>query len=88
MPRHSVVNRRNVDPLVRKSVLLSEEALGRVSEIASALRVSQGSLVDTALRHLAGLSQEEVVELLRKHGHLSDAEYDHVQRLAAKEKGG
>ncbi|MDP8991882.1 MAG: hypothetical protein M3N31_02325 [Actinomycetota bacterium] len=53
MPRHSVVNRRNLDPLVRKTVLVSEEALERVSEIGAALRVSQGSLIDTALRHLA-----------------------------------
>ena len=88
MPRHRVVNRRNLDPLVRKSVLVSNEALERVSEIASTLRVSQGSLVDTALRHLAGLGDEEIVELLRKHGHLSDAEYEYVQPLAAKEKGG
>ena len=88
MPRHSVVNRRNLDPLVRKSLLLSDEALERISEIASALQVSQGSLVDTALRHLAGLGHEEIVELLRKHGHLSDAEYEHVRQLAAKEKGG
>ena len=87
MPRHSVINRRNLDPLVRKSVLLSEEALEEVSKIASTLRVSQGSLIDTALRHLAGSSNEEIVELLRRHGHLTDAEYEHVRPVAAKEKG-
>jgi hypothetical protein len=75
MPRHPVINRRNISSLVRKTLLVSEEALGRINEIGAELRVSQGSLVDTALRQLAGMSLDDIAELLRGYGHLTAEEY-------------
>jgi hypothetical protein len=82
MPRHRVVNRRNLDsPLVRKTLWVSPAALDAVDALAAMLHVSQGSLVDAALHLVAGLEPAEVVELLRSHGHLTDAEYAHVRKL-------
>jgi hypothetical protein len=79
VPRYRVINRRSVlDPLVRKTVVVSEAALERINEIGAGMEVSQGSLVDTALRHLATLSRAEIAELLRSYGHLSDDEYSYV----------
>src|SRR5206468_2590196 len=56
MPAYPVINRRNISPLVRKTLLVSDEALERINEIGEAMHVTQGSLVDTALRHLSALS--------------------------------
>jgi hypothetical protein len=84
MPTHPVINRRNISPLVRKTLLVSEEAVERINDIGSAMHVSQGSLVDTALRHLAALSPAEIAKLLRSHGHLTDEEYDYVLGRAKK----
>lgn len=75
MPRHPVINRRNVSPLVRKTVVVSEEAIERINEIGAELRVSQGSLVDSALRQLAGMALSDITELLRSYGHLTAEEY-------------
>lgn len=79
MPRHPVVNRRNLSPFVRKLVSVTEEAYDQAAQLAAALEVSTGSIVDTALRQLAGTDPEEVLELLRAHGHLTDAEYAYVR---------
>ena len=82
MPRHRVVNRRNLNsPLVRKTLWVSLGALEAVDELAACLHVSQGSLVDTALAHIAGMKATEVVEMLRAHGHLTDTEYAHVKEI-------
>ncbi len=79
MPRYRVINRRStLDPLVRKTVVVSEAALERINEIGAQMEVSQGSLVDTALRLLATLPRDEVARLLREYGHLSDEEYAYV----------
>ncbi len=78
MPAYPVINRRNISTLVRKTLLVSDEALERINEIGTDLHVTQGSLVDTALRHLAALSPHEIAKLLRAHGHLTDEEYDYV----------
>ncbi len=83
MPRHPVLNRRNLHPLARKTLSVSPEAVAAIDAIAKALWVSQGSLVDTALRHLAQHEPDQIVELLRVHGHLTDAEYDAVQQRRA-----
>jgi hypothetical protein len=86
MPSHPVINRRNLSPLVRKTVLVSEAALERINDIGAELHVSQGSLVDTALYELAARPPEEIAKLLRAHGHLTDEEYAYVtgRRRAAK----
>ena len=85
MPRHPVVNRRNLTPFVRKLVSVTDEAYDQVTQLAAALEVSTGSIVDTALRQLAGTDPEEVLELMRAHGHLTDAEYAYVrERLGAR----
>ncbi len=79
MPRYRVINRRStLDPLVRKTVVVSEAALERINEIGAQMEVSQGSLVDTALRLLATLPRAEIARLLREYGHLSDEEYAYV----------
>ncbi len=75
MPRHPIINRRNVSKLVPKSVSVSEEALAHINEIGAELRVSQGSLVDSALRHLAGMPLGDIADLLRSYGHLTAEEY-------------
>jgi hypothetical protein len=87
MPSYPVINRRNISPLVRKTLLVSEEALARINEIGTEMHVTQGSLVDTALRHLSALSPAEIAKLLRGHGHLTDQEYDYVMGDRP-EKGG
>jgi hypothetical protein len=79
VPRYRVINRRStLDPLVRKTVVVSEAALDRINEIGARMEVSQGSLVDTALRLLATKPVDEIAELLRLYGHLSDDEYAYV----------
>jgi hypothetical protein len=83
MPRHPVVNGRNLSPFVRKLVSVTEEAYDQAAQLAAALEVSTGSIVDTALRQLAGTDPGEVLELLRAHGHLTDAEYAYVRERAA-----
>ncbi len=84
MPSYPVINRRNISPLVRKTLLVSDEALERINAIGADMHVTQGSLVDTALRHLAALSPAEIAKLLRAHGHLTDDEYDYVMGRAKK----
>jgi len=87
MPSYSVINRRNISPLVRKTLLVSDEALERINAIGAGMHVTQGSLVDTALRHLAALSPAEIAKLLRAHGHLTDDEYDYVTGQRPEKKG-
>ena len=87
MPAYPVINRRNISPLVRKTLLVSDEALERINEIGAGMHVTQGSLVDTALRHLAALSPAEIAKLLRGHGHLTDEEYDYVTGRRPEKKG-
>lgn len=84
MPSYRVINRRNISPLVRKTLLVSDEAVGRINDIGAELHVSQGSLVDTALRHLVARPPAEIAELLRAHGHLTDEEFDYVMARAKK----
>ena len=84
MPSYPVINRRNISTLVRKTLLVSEEAFEQINDIGAAMHVSQGSLVDTALRHLAALPREEIAQLVRSHGHLTDEEYDYVMGRAKK----
>ena len=87
MPSYPVINRRNISPLVRKTLLVSDEALERINAIGADMHVTQGSLVDTALRHLTALSPAEIAKLLRAHGHLTDEEYDYVMGLRPEKKG-
>jgi hypothetical protein len=75
MPRHSVVNRRNISDFTRRSVSVTDEAMAAVTALAEALHVSQGSVADVAFRHLSTLTAAEVTDLLHLHGHLTDKEY-------------
>ncbi len=84
MPSYPVINRRNISTLVRKTLLVSDEALERINAIGADMHVTQGSLVDTALRHLAALPPAEIAKLLRSDGHLTDEEYDYVMGRAKK----
>ena len=53
MPAYPVINRRNISPLVRKTLLVSDEALERINEIGASMHVTQGSLVDTVGDHVS-----------------------------------
>lgn len=87
MPSHTVINRRNLDStLVRKTVMVSDDAVKAASATAKRLSVSQGSVIDTALRLFAGLDDATVIEALRTAGHLTDQEHAAVlKRLNHKE---
>ena len=83
MPAHPVINRRNIDSrLVRKTVLVTPEGLNAAAAVAKRLHVSQGSIIDTALRVFGRLELDEVIEQLRSAGHLTDIETDAVMRVA------
>ena len=83
MPTHPVINRRNIDSrLVRKTVLVSPEGLNAAAAVAKRLHVSQGSIIDTALRVFGRLELDEVIEQLRSAGHLTDIETDAVMKEA------
>jgi hypothetical protein len=89
MPRHSVINRRNVaSKLSRHTIHVSADALKAVTELAAQLSVSQGSVIDTALRELAAREPAEVIELLRRHDHLTKDEYDYVRNQHSRTKRG
>jgi hypothetical protein len=49
-----------------------------LKKMAAQLHVSQGSLVDLALRELTARTPLEVARLLRSRGGLTDTEYDAV----------
>lgn len=83
MPTHPVINRRNIDSrLVRKTVLVSPEGLNAAAAVAKRLHVSQGSVIDTALRMFGRLEIDEVIKQLRSAGHLTDIETDAVMKVA------
>lgn len=88
MPRNRVINRKNVNPLVTRSIAVSDEAMDGVRAVAALLEVSQGSVVDTAVRALVKLPPERVVELMRQQKHLSDDEYAYVRQRLAERPGG
>lgn len=81
MPRNTVVNRRDDSPFVRRTMQATGGAHDAVTRIAEALSVSKASIVDTALRHLATMNHGAIVELMRRHGHLTDEEYALVSGL-------
>ena len=78
MPRNPIVNRRNLSDLKRRTVSISDDAHNSVKDLAAKLHVSQGSLMDAALRELARMPDDMVVQLLIDHGHLTAAEADAV----------
>jgi uncharacterized protein (UPF0371 family) len=80
MPRHPVVNRRNAKPLTRRSISASAEAFESVAQIAADLQVSDGSLIDTALREFIGRPHAEILDALAKHGHLTTDERDLIEQ--------
>ena len=86
MPSYPAINRRNINPLVPKTLHVSKDTLSLIREIGAQMHVTQGSLVDTALRQLATLAPADIAELLRSHGHLTDDEYDYVMGLTAGEE--
>lgn len=89
MPRNPVVNRRNLEsPLRQRSLEISDEARAQLRGTAAKLSVSQGSLVDTAVRELMALPLETIAGLLYDHGHLDGTAFAYVTRLArGKDKG-
>lgn len=82
MPRNPVINRRNITNLKQRSLSASDPAVELVQNIAKQLHVSQGSMVDTALREFGRRSPIEIAELLHLHGHLTDEEFAVVAKLA------
>jgi len=89
MPRNRVINRRNVHPLEQRSLSVTDEAVQEIKAMARRLEVSQGSLVDVALRELSARSDRQVAELLWRHKHLTDDEYEYVRaHLGGRRKPG
>lgn len=88
MPRNPVVNRRNVTGLRQRSLSATDDAIAGLTDLAKGLHVSQGSLVDIALRHLTTLTLVEVADLLHLHGHLTDDEYAVVAAIIRGEPDG
>lgn len=88
MPRHRVINRRNAVPLVRRSLSLTPEALVAATQLAAQLGVSQGSIIDTALREFTARSPSAVIEALSRHGHLTPTERAVVEEHTKQKTGG
>ncbi|WP_327591414.1 hypothetical protein OHA25_60975 (plasmid) [Nonomuraea sp. NBC_00507] len=83
MPRNPVVNRQNIDsPLRQRSLDISDRAREQLRDLAAALHVSQGSVLDCAVRELAALPPHLVADLLYKHGHLDPKTYPYVANRA------
>lgn len=88
MPRNPVINRKNIPTLRQRSMSATDAAMADLAALARRLHVSQGSLVDAALRHLASFDMPRVAELLHLYGHLTDEEFAEVAKLAAAPTGG
>lgn len=89
MPRSKVINRRNVRPLVQWTTSATKDAVGQLRDRAALLNVSQGSLVDTAVRELLRHSPEKIADIMRTYKHLSEDEHDAVlHALRERSKGG
>jgi len=81
------INRRNVGSnLIRKTLLVSDEAVERASKMAKTLQVSQGSLIDSAIKHFTNLPEDEVIGLMLKYEQLTSEEAKYILKLAG-EKG-
>lgn len=52
MPRHTIYNRRNVDPFGRHTVSMATKSYNRMQETADMMGVSQGSLCTVAVESL------------------------------------
>ncbi len=68
-------------PLHQWSANATPEAVAQIRLLAEALHVSQGSVVDTALRELLKRSPEQVAELLFAHKHLTEEEFEVVREI-------
>lgn len=79
MPRNTVINRRNISNLNRHSLLVSDEAVHAIGQVAKDLSVSQGSLIDTALRYFSKLPQADILKLLGQYDHLTEAELNYIK---------
>lgn len=86
MPRNKVVNRRNLDALKVRSIPLSDDATAILKSRAAALSVSQGSLADMLLREMARWPDQLVLDMMRTHGLLTEAEYGLALDLNDKSK--
>lgn len=76
MPTHSILNRQG--PHLRKVVFLTADANLGLEKKAKALKISQGSLADIAIRTLLDKPNKEIVELLYKNGHLTDEAHQYL----------
>jgi Mn-dependent DtxR family transcriptional regulator len=79
VPRNRVVNRRNVPGSARwRTIWLSEEGMATLADLAKQLEVTQGSVLEVAIRELAAQSPPQVVALLHQHKQLTDDETKYV----------
>jgi len=79
VPRNRVVNRRNVPGTARRrTVWLSDEGMATLAGLGKQLEVTQGSLLEVAIRELAALPQRQAVGLLHSHKQLTDDETKYV----------
>jgi hypothetical protein len=79
VPRWPVVNRRRDKPYVAKVMFATPDAIASATSLAERLRVSLGSVIDTGLLALSDLPDDEVIELMCRHGNLSEEEAAQVR---------
>lgn len=70
-----------MNPFKRWEASATTEAIAQTRLLADAMHVSQGSLVDTALRELLKRSPDEIAVLMREHKHLTDEEFGVVAEV-------
>ena len=88
MPSHKIINRRGLPILTqRKNIMLTPAGAQALQELAERLMVSSASIADTAIRALARSTDEEIIELLEEHKHLTPDEKEYLQgHLGAENK--
>src|SRR4051812_32127523 len=87
MPRNTTINRRNFGGILkRKSLFVAEPTVEALNKVAAQLKISQGSLTDTAIAYLAALPLPEILLLVYKQGHLTDREFNHIRAELDKEE--
>ena len=81
-PTYQSVNRQLIPmgdlTLVKRTLYTTEASLNMLSKFSEQMRVTQGSILDAALRELLAKSPEQIIETIQKHGHLNEAQARYV----------
>lgn len=77
MPTHPVINRRGAG-LEKQNVSMSPASFAALKKTAALMHVSAGSLADAAVQRLTGLPPEQIAQILKDLGWLTEAEHAKV----------